>query len=272
MANTIKVRRGTAAELAAMGALESGEFGKTTDAHQVFVGDGTANHEVVMHDEFSAQSILAAVTDNTPAALTVAEQTLVGRITAGNIDDLSATQVRTLLNVADGATAGDSAAIHDNVAGEIVAVTEKTATVGDDEVLIEDSADTNAKKSAKLKNLAATRIIEYRILDKDTAHTVVAGVGGEFRVPLAMKVLDVGAYVDTAGVTGTATIDINEAGTTILSTKVTIDTTEKTSVTAAAAPVISDSAIGADAIITFDIDVIQTTAAKGLTVWMKVVF
>jgi len=106
MANTIKARRGTAAELAAMGALESGEFGKTTDTHQVFVGDGTANHEVVMHDEFSAQSILAAVTDNTPAALTVAEQTLVGRITAGNIDDLSATQVRTLLNVEDGATAG----------------------------------------------------------------------------------------------------------------------------------------------------------------------
>lgn len=37
--------------------------------------------------------------------VTVAEQTLVGRITGGNVDDLSPTQVRTLLNVADGANA-----------------------------------------------------------------------------------------------------------------------------------------------------------------------
>ena len=52
---------------------------------------------------FDAQTILAATTDDTPAALTVAEQTLIGRITAGNIDDLTATQVRTLLDVAQGA-------------------------------------------------------------------------------------------------------------------------------------------------------------------------
>lgn len=114
--------------------------------------------------------------------------------------------------------------------------------------------------------------IEVRLLDKDTSHTVVAGVGGEFRVPVAMTVLDVGGYIDTAGVTGTATFDINEAGTTILSTKITIDTAEKSSETAATPPVISDSAIAADAVLTFDIDVIQTTAAKGLVVWMKVIF
>jgi len=114
------------------------------------------------------------------------------------------------------------------------------------------------------------RYIEIRLLEATTDHTV-ATVGGEFRVPRAMTIKNVGAYVDTAGVTGTATIDINEAGTTILSTKITIDTAEKTSETAAAAPVISDSAIAADAILTFDIDVIQTTAAKGLVVWMEVI-
>lgn len=38
---------------------------------------------------FDAQSILAATADNTPAAVTVAEQTVVGRVTGGNIDDLT---------------------------------------------------------------------------------------------------------------------------------------------------------------------------------------
>ena len=114
--------------------------------------------------------------------------------------------------------------------------------------------------------------IEYRIIDSETAHTVASSIQGDLRIPQAMTLLAVGVYVDTAGVTGTATIDVNEAGTSILSTKITIDTGEKSSETAAAAPVISDSAIAADAILTFDIDVIQTTAAKGLVVWLKVIF
>lgn len=54
---------------------------------------------------FEDNSLIKADTDNTPVVLTVAEQTLVGRITGGVIDDLSASTVRTLLNVADGANA-----------------------------------------------------------------------------------------------------------------------------------------------------------------------
>ena len=110
MANTVKVRRGTAAELVSLGALEAGEVGKTIDTHRVLIGDGATNHEFVMHDLFDAQSIIAAVTDNTPVKLAVAEQTLVGRITGGNIDDLSAAQARTLLNVADDADAVEAMA------------------------------------------------------------------------------------------------------------------------------------------------------------------
>jgi len=55
--------------------------------------------EAVHNTDFDAQSIIAAVTDDTPVKLAVAEQTLVGRITGGNIDDLSAAQVQTLLSV-----------------------------------------------------------------------------------------------------------------------------------------------------------------------------
>lgn len=50
-----------------------------------------------------------------------------------------------------------------------------------------------------------------------------------------------------------------------------LDATEKTSETAATPAVISDSAIVADAIITFDIDGIASgTVGKGLVVWMEV--
>jgi len=47
----------------------------------------------------------------------------------------------------------DPDAIHDNVSGEINAITEKTVVANDDLILIEDSAASNAKKKAKAGNL-----------------------------------------------------------------------------------------------------------------------
>lgn len=48
---------------------------------------------------YDANTILAATSDNTPAAVTVGEQTLVGRITGGSITALSVAQVLALLGV-----------------------------------------------------------------------------------------------------------------------------------------------------------------------------
>lgn len=87
------------------------------------------------------------------------------------------------------------------------------------------------------------------------------------RMPFAMTLTSVRASVNTASTSGVVTVDINEGGTTVLSTKLTIDANEKTSTTAAAAPVISDSALADDAEITFDIDT-AGTGAKGLKVWL----
>jgi hypothetical protein len=86
-----------------------------------------------------------------------------------------------------------------------------------------------------------------------------------FRAPQAMTVSAVRASLSTAAATGTVTVDINEAGVSILSTLLTIDATEKTSTTAATPAVISDSTIADDAEITIDIDV-AGTGAKGLKV------
>jgi hypothetical protein len=53
--------------------------------------------DVVLTTLFDAQTILAAVADNTPAALVVDEQTVVGRITGGNVAALTAAEVKTIL-------------------------------------------------------------------------------------------------------------------------------------------------------------------------------
>lgn len=86
-----------------------------------------------------------------------------------------------------------------------------------------------------------------------------------FRMPFAATVTAVAASLTTASTSGIPTIDINESGTTILSTKLTIDANELTSATAATAPVISDASIAADAEMTIDFDV-AGTGAKGVKV------
>lgn len=87
------------------------------------------------------------------------------------------------------------------------------------------------------------------------------------RAPYAFTLTAVRASLTTASSSGTPTVDINESGTTVLSTKLSIDANEKTSTTAASAAVISDSSIADDAEITFDIDT-AGTGATGLKVWL----
>jgi len=88
-----------------------------------------------------------------------------------------------------------------------------------------------------------------------------------FRMPYKMTLTAVRANVNTAPTGSTIIVDINEGGTTILSTKLTIDATEKTSTTAATAAVISDTSLADDAEITIDIDQVGSTiAGKGLKV------
>ena len=102
--------------------------------------------------------------------------------------------------------------------------------------------------------------------DETTALTVGTGKV-TFRCPFAFTITGVSASVTTAPVGSTIICDINEAGSTILSTKLSIDAAEKTSTSAASAAVISDANIAADAEITVDIDQIgSSTAGAGLKV------
>lgn len=87
-----------------------------------------------------------------------------------------------------------------------------------------------------------------------------------FRMPYAFTLVGLPRASLTAAPSGTAlTVDINESGTTILSTKLTIDTSETTSTTAATPAVVSDTSLADDAEITVDIDAVGT-GAKGLKI------
>lgn len=104
--------------------------------------------------------------------------------------------------------------------------------------------------------------------DETTALTAGAGKT-TFRMPYAMTVSGVRASLTTEQTGGSIfTVDINEGGSSILSTKLTIDNGEKTSTTAATAAVISDTALADDAEITIDIDQIGDGTAKGLKIWL----
>ena len=83
------------------------------------------------------------------------------------------------------------------------------------------------------------------------------------------NILSVVASLSTAQTSGSIfTVDINEANTSILSTKLTIDNTETNSSTAATPAVISDASIAAYAEIEVDIDQIGDGTAKGLKVYL----
>ena len=84
-----------------------------------------------------------------------------------------------------------------------------------------------------------------------------------FRMPYAFTVTAVRGSLSGASSSGIPTFDINEGGVTILSTKLTIDVSELTSVTAAVPVVISDASLADDASMTIDFDVAGTTT-KGV--------
>lgn len=109
--------------------------------------------------------------------------------------------------------------------------------------------------------------IEIQVALSDMTTALTTGASKAYiRAPCGFTLTSVRASLFTASSTGgPVTVDVNVAGATILSTKLTIDDTEKTSTTAATPAVISSATIADDAEITFDIDD-EGTGAAGLIV------
>ncbi len=117
-------------------------------------------------------------------------------------------------------------------------------------------------------NLKIGKPFEMLIAVSDETTALTTGTAKvTFRMPHKVTLTAVRASVTTAPTGAVLTVDINEAGVSILSTKLTIDATEKTSTTAAAAAVISDASLADDAEMTVDIDTVGSTiAGAGLKV------
>jgi len=126
------------------------------------------------------------------------------------------------------------------------------------------------KAGASEADVTEAKIQSFVIACSDETTDLTTGTKVTFRMPYAFTVTEVRASLTTAGTGGTlVTVDINEAGSTILSTKITIDASETTSTTASTPPVISDSALADDAQMTIDIDSYgSTNAGKGLKVYI----
>ena len=136
-------------------------------------------------------------------------------------------------------------------------------------VLTSDGNDPTWADPEGLKHAVA---LEIAASDETTA--LSAGTAAvTFRLPWAMTlnagIAGVIASLTTAGTGSVVTVDINEGGASILSTKITIDATEKTSYTAAVPVVISDTSLAFNAEMTVDIDGVDSGGvATGLKIML----
>ena len=142
--------------------------------------------------------------------------------------------------------------------------TQYALDVGNDsDILVCDSGEASG-----LKYTANTTSFVVACSDETTALTT--GTKVTMRMPFAFTLTAVRASLTTAG-TGAnlVTVDIEQGGTTILSTKITINATELTSTTASTPPVISTTALTDDSSIDFDVDQIDSGGVSaGLKVYL----
>lgn len=175
--------------------------------------------------------------------------TTVGTVTVGNVDAVVSAASLTLAGKVELTTTA-----------EIDTGTDSTRAMPIDQYVASD------------RNI---RFIELRLIESDTSVTTGTSIRGDYRVPFAGTIIQLdgdaeffSAYNDTAGITGTMIVDVHKNGTTIMTTnKLDIETTEKSTATAATQPDLTTTAVVAGDILTFDVDTIHSgTAAKGLSV------
>ena len=120
----------------------------------------------VMEADFNASTILAADTDDTPAALTIAASTIVGRKATGGIVALTTAETRTIINVADGA----NAYVHPSHTGDVTSTGDGATVIATNAVTLAKMADM-ATASFLGRNTAATGNPE--VLSATTARSIL---------------------------------------------------------------------------------------------------
>ncbi|WP_428743236.1 hypothetical protein [Tenacibaculum sp.] len=131
----------------------------------------------------------------------------------------------------------------------------------------------NASVTANTAKVSEDKFGVIQIACSDLVSDLATGTSkAYFRMPYAATITDIRASVLTAPTGSTLIVDVNESGTTLMTTnKISIDASEKTSETAATAPTLTDTSLADDAEITIDIDQVgSTVAGAGLIVTLIV--
>lgn len=122
--------------------------------------------------------------------------------------------------------------------------------------------DGTTGKIIKDSGVKITDLTETLAFSDETTSLTTGTSKLTFAMPnYATNLTGVSVNVKTAPTGSTLIFDLNEGGTSVLSTKVSIDIGEVNSETAATPAVISDSVIAANAIMTIDIDQVGSTIA-----------
>lgn len=164
------------------------------------------------------------------------------------------------------------------VASAVNEITLSNNATGSSPIISATGGDTNVGLDVKMKGTGKLRlptIVEIMVVDPAT-DTSTGDAKAFFRVPEelnGMNLTGVAATVYTAGTTNTTDVQIRNKTQTadMLTTKLTIDSTETDTSTAATAAVIdtNNDDVATGDVIAIDIDAVSTTAAKGLLVQMR---
>lgn len=157
---------------------------------------------------------------------------------------------------------------------KLTGLTEVTALDGTDLLyVVDDVGGTPTSKKVTITNAmksATDQRVEFIIAASDETTDLTTGTAKvTFRAPFAFTLTGVRASVSTAPVGSTIIVDVNNGANSMLSTKLSIDASEKTSTTAATAAVIDATYedVSDDAEVTIDIDQVgSSTAGTGLKV------
>lgn len=204
-----------------------------------------------------------------------------GTMTLSNIDAIDATTETTLEAAIDSLT--NLTVVGTVVTGNVDAVVSaaSTTTAGKVELATTAETDTGTDTGRAVTpdglagSYAGTKSVQFVVTDF-TTDTATGDGQMYFHVPSALNGMDlvaVHAEVITAGTTGTTDIQIHNVtdAADMLTTKITIDSTETGSDTAATPAVINTAAddVVTNDLLRIDVDAVSTTAAKGLIVTME---
>lgn len=208
----------------------------------------------------AAGAVMDSEIDDDIKTLSLPANTTISTFGASLVDDASASAARTTLGV-DASGTDNSTDVTLTGTPDYITISGQEITRG---LIVLTTDVTGVLPVANGGTGSANGVTESLIIsigDETTAATTgTAKV--TFRMPYAFTLTDIRASCTTAPTGSSATIDVNDGGTSIMTTnKLSIDAGETTTETAATAPTLTDTSLADDAQITIDIDQVGSTVA-----------